>query len=89
MENVAIVIGSSSGIGFSTYAILARNGFDAYAIQAQHISLFSHLQLLGSFKHDEHITAPHPTQVLLNLLQSQCSHSSMVNNLIRPTAILY
>ena len=26
---------------------------------------------------------PHPTQVLLNLLQPQCLHSSMVNNIIQ------
>lgn len=56
---------------------------DKYVIQAQHISLFSHLQLLGSFKHDGHMTVPHPTQVLFNLLQPQYSHSPIVNNLTR------
>ena len=44
------------------------------------MSLFSHLQLLGTFKHTGHIMAPHPTRVLLNLLQAQCLHSSMMNN---------
>jgi hypothetical protein len=71
------------------FRLFARNGFDTYAIQAQHKSLFSHLQLLGSFKHDEHIIAPHPTQVLLNLLQPQCLHSSIVTIPIRPIVIIF
>ena len=39
------------------------------------------VELLDSFKHTGHIMAPHPTQVLLNLLQPQCLHSSMMNNI--------
>jgi len=41
----------------------------------QHVSLFSQLQLSGSFRQDGHMMIPHPTQVLLNLLQPQCLHS--------------
>jgi hypothetical protein len=37
----------------------------------QQISLLSHLQFGGSFKQIEQIIVPHPTQVLLALLQAQ------------------
>jgi hypothetical protein len=42
---------------------------------AQQVSLFSQLQRLGSFKQDGHMIMPHPTQVLLSLLQPQCLQS--------------
>ena len=44
---------------------------------AQHVSLFSQLQNSGSFRQDGQMMVPHPTQVLLNLLQPQCSQSSI------------
>jgi len=37
----------------------------------QQISLFSHLQFTGSFKHIGQIIAPQPTQVLSALLHAQ------------------
>lgn len=37
----------------------------------QQISLFSHLQFTGTFRHIGQIIAPHPTQVLSSLLQAQ------------------
>jgi len=37
----------------------------------QQISLFSHLQFIGSFRHVGQIKAPQPTHVLLSLLQAQ------------------
>ena len=40
----------------------------------QQISLFSHLQFTGSFRHIGQIIAPHPTHVLSALLQAQCLH---------------
>jgi len=42
----------------------------------QQILLFSHLQKTGSFKQDGHMIAPHPTQVLSDLLHPQCLHFS-------------
>jgi hypothetical protein len=45
------------------------------------MSLFSHLQLLDSFKHTGHIMAPHPTQVLLDLLQSSDHIRPLLNNI--------
>jgi hypothetical protein len=38
---------------------------------AQQISLFSHLQFTGSFRHTGQIIAPQPTQVLSALLHAQ------------------
>jgi hypothetical protein len=37
----------------------------------QHVSLFSHLQFTGSFRHAGQIIAPHPTHVLSALLHAQ------------------
>jgi hypothetical protein len=37
----------------------------------QQISLFSHLQFTGSFRHIGQIIVPHPTHVLSALLQAQ------------------
>jgi len=43
----------------------------------QQISLFSHLQFIGSFRHVGQIKAPQPTHVLLTLLQAQWIHVSV------------
>jgi len=43
----------------------------------QQISLFSHLQFVGSFRHVGQIKAPQPTHVLLSLLQAQWIHVSV------------
>jgi hypothetical protein len=37
----------------------------------QHVSLFSHLQFTGSFRHTGQIMVPHPTHVLSALLHAQ------------------
>ena len=37
----------------------------------QHVSLFSHVQFTGSFRHIGQIMAPHPTHVLSALLHAQ------------------
>jgi len=37
----------------------------------QQLSLFSHLQFMGSFRHSGQIIVPHPTHVLSSLLQAQ------------------
>ena len=43
----------------------------AVIYDVQQISLFSHLQFTGSFRHIGQIIVPHPTQVLSALLQAQ------------------
>jgi len=40
------------------------------------VSLFSHLQFTGSFRHIGQIMAPHPTQVLSALLHAQWLQAS-------------
>lgn len=52
------------------------------ATQAQHKSLLSHLQSLGSFKHKEHIIAPSDARIV-EYITAQCLHSSTVHILIR------
>jgi len=43
----------------------------------QQISLFSHLQFIGSFRHVGQIRVPQPTHVLSTLLQAQWIHLSL------------
>ena len=45
----------------------------------QQISLLSHLQFAGSFRHIGQIIVPHPTQVLSALLQAQWLHVLLFN----------
>ena len=45
----------------------------------QQISLFSHLQFTGSFRHIGQIIAPQPIHVLSALLQAQCLHVLLFN----------
>jgi|RhiMetdeSRZDD1v2_1073273.scaffolds.fasta_scaffold29968_3 hypothetical protein len=51
----------------------------------QHSSLFSHLQSSGSLKHIGQIRVPHPTHVLLDLLQAQCLHLLVIYHILTPT----
>lgn len=60
--------------------ILTRTTYCEYYLQ--HISLFSQLQCSGSFKQDGHMILPHPTHVLLSLLQPQCSHSFIYTTIL-------
>ena len=46
---------------------------DSYRVQQ--LSLFSHLQSMGIFKHDGQIIMPQPTHLLVDALQAQCLHS--------------
>jgi hypothetical protein len=66
---------SSHSRGFFIEKTHERYVEDLLKTYVQHISLFSQLQLSGSFRQDGHMIMPHPTQVLFNLLQPQCLHS--------------
>jgi hypothetical protein len=46
-----------------------------HSYRVQQISLFSHLQSMGIFKHDGQIIMPQPTHLLVDALQAQCLHS--------------
>ena len=51
-----------------------NNNRQAAIYDVQQLSLFSHLQFTGSFRHIGQIIAPHPTHVLSALLQAQWLH---------------
>lgn len=53
------------------WASTLNNNKLAVIYDVQQLSLFSHLQFTGSFRHIGQIIAPHPTHVLSALLQAQ------------------
>jgi len=79
------MISYSNGIQFAPqnyqsvpYPKVNRKGADCESINSYHvqqISLFSHLQSMGIFRHDGQIIMPQPTHLLVDALHAQCLHS--------------